>query len=427
MSIRKRRLPNNHHFYSAKRTGEGIALSYIGSDWMVDKLIYEPKELEYLAYEEDVTARYEEFKQSLSSENITSIDYARNAGVQNEWETYQFFAQEEVNAPRDIFVYINDEGEPDYFTNDQIEAISEWKKGDPAPVEGIEMHHMELVSHHKDNIDLAASPDNILAATETGHRMHLHGGNTQNATNPDYFQYSLTTDEQFSRTLQYNHDEITLNAFEYGAYAIGFSAGMYTAISLGLESLRLKDDPRPWSEKRRSLINVGIATSIFGLGLSGVGYVTKLSVNELFGSFSVNSIDHALPGIFALNSSFLAITAAGGLLKMIWDVRRGRAFEEAKKDFQSVMMVATAEFLAFSALGIGLDFLVDYAGDTLLDALIPDPTGLLIAARLGYSVFKLGRKAWTANENKKSVQECLEIRFRFLEDQALRFLDSPRN
>jgi hypothetical protein len=419
MSIRRRKLSNNHNFYSAKRIGEGVSLSYIGSDWMVEKQLYEPRELQFLEYKEDATINYEHFKESLSSENISNIISARQAGVQNEWKTYHFFAQDELNAPRDLFVYINDDGKPDYFTNEQILSIKNWENGDPAPVKGIEMHHMELVSHNKENIGLAATPDNLLAATRQGHITHLHGGNTQNATSPEYFEHSLTTDQQFYKTVEYNRDQMTLNEFENGVYTIGFSTMIFTVISLGIESYRLKDDARPWSEKKRILINTGIVTSTFGMGLSAIGYITKISVDDLFSSFSIPILNEAFTDILAVNSSFLAITITGGLLKYILDIRNGYSREEASLGLKNVMLVATAEFLAFQALGIGLELLADFAKDAIVDSLIPDPTGILIVARGGYNLFKLGKNMINANENKKSVIRCTEQRFEHLYNQAL--------
>ncbi|WP_311764950.1 recombinase family protein [Paenibacillus agricola] len=102
--------------------------------------------------------------------------------VQREWEVNNFFANDKINAPNDVFLYVNDQGNVVPFSQKERNLISEWQKGEKAPIQGIEGHHMELVKDNPDNINLAADPDNILMATKQGHRDFLHGGNTQNPT-----------------------------------------------------------------------------------------------------------------------------------------------------------------------------------------------------------------------------------------------------
>ena len=230
MSFHSRRHHNNNYFRSANRYGEGIAASFISADWMVDKLICEPKELEYLHYEQQVTQNYEELRASFSTDSVTSIDTARSLGVQREWEVYNFFADENINAPDELFVYVNDKGDVAPFSQEEIDLISMWKKGDKSPIEGIEGHHMELVKDNPTNIELAASPDNILFATKEGHRAHLHGGNTHNPTDPEYFSHSLTMDEQFGMTLDHNKDEMTLDFLEAGSVKVGGSMLLYGSL-----------------------------------------------------------------------------------------------------------------------------------------------------------------------------------------------------
>jgi hypothetical protein len=146
--------------------------------------------------------------------------------------------------------------------------------------------------------------------------------------------------------------------------------------------------------------------------------MTHLSVGTLFSDVSPSMMEHFFTDMLAINSSIFAIAATGALLRYYWSIRKGQSTEQAKKDFQQVMMVVTAEFLAFSALGLGLDVLGSVAMDTVTDALIPDPTGILIAARVTYGIFKMGKKMWDSNQNKAAVQECIESRLRYLGEKA---------
>ncbi|KMY51032.1 hypothetical protein [Peribacillus loiseleuriae] len=418
MSIKTRKLPNNDCFHSSKRYGEGIALSYISTSWMVDEFISEPRELEFLEYKENATAQFQALKESFANNSITSIHTARSLGVQREWAEYKFFAHDEINAPENVLVYVNDKGEVVPFSEEERNLILEWQSGEKYPISGIQGHHMKLVKNNPDNIDLAANPDNILFATEEGHREFLHGGNTQNATDPEYFKYSLTMDEKFELTVNYNEDLITLGLIKKGALSVGSSMALYSSIRMLIEWYRLKNDPRPWHRKREELVKTGIATALFGGGLSAVGYLTRISMDGFFADFTPSMLDHFFTEMVAINGSFFIITVTGSLLRYIWEVRKGKSQEEAKKDLQTMLMVATAELLAFSALGLGLDILVDFATDTIMDALIPDPTGILIAARVGYGIAKLGKKVWDGKQNKEALIQCIAIRMNYFYELA---------
>ena len=86
----------NKLYHSAVNPMLGVSAG--GTSWLVDEVWVEPKELEFLNYEQDVTARFEELQASQQIDS-NSIDYARSQGVENEWEMMSFFASEEVNAP----------------------------------------------------------------------------------------------------------------------------------------------------------------------------------------------------------------------------------------------------------------------------------------------------------------------------------------
>src|SRR4051794_22307036 len=103
-----RRSSNERRFHSSTKTGEGVALSYIGSQWMTDKFFISPKEFEYLEYEHLTRQDYDVLLHKMGSGIYSSMDAARSSGVHNEWEIYQYWAN--AGAPHDVFRYVDDNG-----------------------------------------------------------------------------------------------------------------------------------------------------------------------------------------------------------------------------------------------------------------------------------------------------------------------------
>ncbi|NHN34350.1 hypothetical protein G9U52_31635 [Paenibacillus sp. S3N08] len=192
-------------------------------------------------------------------------------------------------------------------------------------------------------------------------------------------------------TVNYNKELITLDLVDKGEAAVGSSMALYASISTVIECYRLRNDPRPWSRKLLQIVKTGMATALFGGALSSIGYIAHISIDGIFANFTPSMLEHFFTDMMAINGAFFMIVVTGSLLRYIWEVRKGKSQEMSKKEFQSKMVVAIAEFLAFSALGLGLDILSDFAVDTVIDALIPDPTGILITARVAYGFFKLGK------------------------------------
>ncbi|GFZ84453.1 hypothetical protein GCM10010978_25990 [Compostibacillus humi] len=94
--------------------------------------------------------------------------------------------------------------------------------------------------------------------------------------------------------------------------------------------------------------------------------------------------------------------------------------EQDKNEFDSFMMVASPEFLAFSLLGLGLEIGLDLLVVTALEALVPNSTGILIVARVAYELIKLGKKVRVSNQNKQAVRECVNIRLNYLYDKVIK-------
>ena len=149
-----------------------------------------------------------------------------------------------------------------------------------------------------------------------------------------------------------------------------------------------------------------------------MGYLTSISVDHIFEDFTPAMAEQFFSNMLAINSSFFAITLTGGLLRYTWNFKKGVNEEQALKELQSIVLTASAEMIAFSSIGLGMDILNGFAADTAAGVLIPDPTGILITLRVAYSVTKLINKTWNINQNKKAVQRCLEIRHSHLFVQA---------
>lgn len=381
--------------HSSNFKGEGVALSFIGTDWLLDQWLYEPGEQAYLEYEQEVLVGYEQLLAQQNSQELTSIDQARQLGVEREWEWYSFFAQEEVNAPDHVLFYVDDSGELAYFTEEERAIIADWEKGEPYPFSHIEGHHLHLVSHHPDDLQLAADPDNVILATSPAHLEHLHGGNFRNPTREEYFLLDLTHEERLEETLAYNHDLLTYSIGEQMVASGLTSLSLFVSVGLVVEMFRLRRDPLPWRETKKRLWQKGISYAVLGGVLTGVGTGTKFVLESTFEQLPAEMADSAFFDILGLNSAFLAVTLTSAILKYQWDIRKGEDRRQAQAELKAMAMQAGAEFLAFQAVGLGLDMVFDLVADSF----IPDPTGLFLITRSLYSIGKRYR-------NKKLTEEC---------------------
>ncbi|MFS0576653.1 hypothetical protein AB1K83_13525 [Sporosarcina sp. 179-K 3D1 HS] len=410
---------NRQLFHSSNRYYEGAAVTSVSSAWMVDEFLVEPKELAYLQYEEEVVRNYEELVQSQAIDSGVSMDYARSEGVQNEWEIYHFFAQEEVNAPTEVFEYIDDDGNKAYFTEEQQQQIQQWDPGTSYPIAGIEGHHIETIKENPTDTVLAADPDNILFATAEAHRTHLHDGNTQNPTNEAYIELKSSGDDKLANTLSYNEDLITFNFWEAGALAATGSAAIYVTASMIIDWAKLRKDPRPWIQKRKDLAIHSMMAGIMGLGMGAIGYTIHTGIAHVIGDYSIAGLETFFESMLAINGTFFAISLTAASLTYFRLRRQGQTHEQAFQQFKSLAITSLAEFTAFSVLGIGIELGIDTLGGLALEAVLPDPTGILIAGRLLYSAFKIGKKYMNGQKEKTAFETCEIVRRDFYYQQAL--------
>ncbi len=419
MTRKPLRYSNRNLFHSSNRYYEGAAVTSISGAWMVDEFLVEPGKLDFLHFEESVVNSYESLVQSqVIGENV-SMEHARSAGVNNEWEMYHFFAQDEVNAPMEVFEYIDNEGNVSYFNEEQVQQIQQWDANTAYPIKGIEGHHLETIKENPTDTALAADSDNILFATTEGHRIHLHEGNTQNATNEAYMGISTPNDDRLALTLAHNEDILTVNFWEAGAMAATGSAAIYVTATMIVELIKLRKDPRPWTQKRKDLVISGMLAGVMGLGIGAIGYTVHTGIDSLIGDYSIAGLETFFDSMMAINGAFFAISLATAGITYMQLRKQGQTHAQAFRQFTNLALTSLAELAAFSALGIGIDIGLDALGGLVLDALLPDPTGLLIAGRLIYSIFKMRKKYTNGKKEKSAFEECVEVRQAFHYQQAL--------
>lgn len=397
----------NKLYHSAVNPMLGVVAG--GTSWLVDEIWVEPKEIEFLNYEQDVTNRFEELQASQQI-NSNSIDYARSQGVENEWEMVSFFASEDVNAPASVFQYVDDQGELVSFTEDELEAIRNWNPGEPYPVEGLEGHHIETIRENATNIQLASDSDNIILATDQGHLEHLHGGNNSNPTQDAYLDVKMSNEERLAETLAYNENEIVPGFFDAATAATASTIIIGVTIGQIITFYQLKNDPRSWNEKRKLMANAALLSTITSAGAGAVGFSANYLLAETFNDVSVGSIDQFFTDMIGMNGSVLAVQLATATFSYVRAVSKGANAKQALHRYKGEMITVVAEFAAFSLIGIGLEIGADMLGGLLLDALIPDPTGVLIALRVGYSLYKMGSKMYTKKKHQEAYTNCIEIR-----------------
>lgn len=409
-------------YHSSNRNGEAVAATTIGAGWMSDKL-YDRSEQDYLAYEAETVESFENLQDSLNhTSDITTMGTARNRGVSDEYSSLSFFADDNVNAPDEIFQYVNDKGDVVMFTEEERSLIHGYERGDNYPIEGLEGHHLKTVRDNPDNLALAADQDNVVLATEKGHITHLHDGYSQNPTHERYDDVFYGNDERLDLTLQHNQDEIMLSTFEEGMITAGGGAIIFTTMYATIQGYKLRKDPRPWAMKRVELAKQTLGIAFISGGLASVGFLSKKGMEESLmpvGEMLQGSMMEHMTDILVVNGMFITVTLVSASIKYWRDRKNGESAEDARKKLKSTSVTGAAEAAVFISLGFGADALGSLAADTLFDALIPDPTGLVIVGRITYSAAKFGKRWWDSDKHKNSIKKCTEVRIIFQEERAL--------
>ncbi|TFD97050.1 hypothetical protein [Jeotgalibacillus sp. R-1-5s-1] len=408
----------NHYRYRRNRDMYTAGSSAVAATYVIDEYFVKPGDEQFAAYEEDLEKSYEAALQNQAAGEDVRMEYARSQGVENAWEMNSFWASEETNAPDEVFQYVSDSGEVVYFTDEEQALMRDWESGGPAPIDGIEGHHLQTIKENPNNPELAADSDNIMFAISEGHRTHLHSGDTQNPTDPEYMNAALTNDQKYAMTLEHNEDILTLSIFEEAGATIASSVLVSMTISQIIRMNRLKNDPRPWSMKKRELTS-GILPDLGRVGMiSASVWMAHEAVSSISGIFLAETSSAFLIDILAINASFFAVSLILAA-KDYWTIRHQSGLsEEAINQFKAKMMIATAELISFTALGVAFEFGLGMLGDLAVDALIPDPTGVIIAARMIWSGVKIYNKHQANKVNIEAYYACNMKRFSYLRSQA---------
>ncbi|MEG0471439.1 MAG: hypothetical protein RR588_03805 [Solibacillus sp.] len=406
----------NTNFHAAVNPMLGVVAG--GSSWLVDEIWSEPKELDFLHYEQDVTNRFEALQASQQIDS-SSIDYARSQGVEHEWEMVHFFANEDVHASENILQYVNDDGKLVSFTEGELDLIRAWQPGESYPVKGIEGHHIQTIREHNSDIQLASDSDNILLATDFAHRAHLHGGSTFNPTQEAFLNVKLSNEDRLAQMIASNEDKMVPSFLEGASGAMLTSAILGVTIGQVILLYQMKNDSRPWDEKRKVMASAALVSTMIGAGAGAVAYSANVMLNASFAELSVGTVDLFFADMIGLNGSIFAVQLASATFSYVRALQTGENKKQAFNRYKDEMMTAVAELAAFSALGLGLEIGTDMIGDLLIDAIIPDPTGILIALRVTYSLFKMGSKMNDKKKQQEAYNRCIEIRERHQYEVAL--------
>ncbi|MFD1736943.1 hypothetical protein ACFSCX_10250 [Bacillus salitolerans] len=198
------------------------------------------------------------------------------------------------------------------------------------------------------------------------------------------------------------------------------SAIVYLAINEVIDLYRLKKDPRPGAQKRSDAILSAKVNTIMGLGLGAVSYVTTETLTACLSNLSLVGASDMLIEMCAINGTIFVMTIVFATIQFIKNRKNGGTMDEAKRKYKDTIVTATAELVAFSVIGIGLDIGLDTLGGLVADAFIPDPTGILIALRATYSFIKIGMKIYESKQNQEAYKLCLDLRQKHAHDLALK-------
>jgi len=397
---------------------ELIGATYIGSSYVLDQYYQGTDEfIRYMNWEERFDLDVKALWDSQPKVTDVSIDYARSLGVQRRWDWESFFSQDYVNAPEDIFSYVGSNGNVVQFTQDELELISTGEA-----IRGIEGHHINDVSSNIEDIAAAADPNNVELATREGH-LWLHDGSWQNSTNGQ-------TNEILTRLdiiKEGNQDQILVNEDLTTRYMpIAIATMVYMGVYGATKAIKIRNKPMSFEQKAEIVLS-DMAEE--GIGIAGIAIATTIasgwlesSLEGVFNSYidTMGSFTNvgAFDQIFAMNNRFFLAATFHSTYRAFKDYRSGVAVEQVLSKAADDVLHKAKEMAVFQGVGF------------LADIFIPDPTGIIVAARIGWSVMKLagqGIKYFKYKGEQKIYREVIDIQINQLYTHAIHAIEDVEN
>lgn len=322
----------------------------------------------FQGYKEDVRQWHDGFSSGMNellerqkAELHTTMDQARNAGVDNRWDFEQFFAQSGYG--NGVLGYHDTDGFHPWGPDDLDQII----KGSRVQINGdtVEGHHINSISAKPDDFASATDPDNIKFVTREAH-LHEHGGNFQNPTTGEADEVTNLAERILDNTKVDKKLDAYLDSIDDLLIA--------SSISSALNLLVLKNDPRPWRQK----VFISLSDGLMNTGISSVLYVASFELQE----FILESISDFSSDI--AGSAFESILESTGTMGMMVLARAGSQvamayYKGTKVDSE---LIGNALISASKTVAI--------SGAAILCGL--DPTGVLL-------VFTLVKIGWNFFEN----------------------------
>lgn len=433
MATKLLRQPSRNNLMYSNRSGEQLAATYVGTQWLWDKQIYDDRSARF---DEEIGSyiqeEYHTLISGMSSEGI-SMSTARTNAVEDKWEIYHFFAQVDIGAPQEVFTYVNDKGEVVPFTDQDMAKIESWEKGVGAAVEGIEGHHIHPVSYHPDDIALAADPNNIVFATESAHLDHLHGGNYANYTVDQYLDHDqiFTHEEMLDITLDHRHQLYMtdtpiyqdVGAMTYMGVSTLAAVSVFTVVKAGFELYRLRGSNFSNHLKRQVVLRQAGSNFAVGSMIATSAVGAKMGYDAIFHDVSIELLGaELLLGSLDIVVGFGVAQMAAGLLRYRAERNKGVSEALAKQNLQAYLNQTMVEVAAFSGVGLaamGASELLQSLGEDMLSSMI-DPTGITAAAILTYKGFKFGKGLFDQQKNKAAFERSSQIRTQHMVETARR-------
>ena len=308
-----RRRTNKNYFASSDVQAEKYASTYLGTHWMTNKYIYEPKELEFLNWKGKITSEYENLvanRPNISDISENSYQYVFTRDTLRE---YQFFAK--YNAPREVFQYVDIDGNIAHLNKEQLNQLVNWD-GKNSPFERWEVHHL-IPKHTLPNGDPRhISTDNAMPIFDKNtHIKYTHDGNTLNPTPQKYLDAKLTGDDKLNLTIQDHQDYMTLNIGQYGAIVVAGAATTAFTVTAIIEYIRLRNDPRPWKQKQSRILQRAMITVRYATPLAVLGFGTRQIVVDAISNLPAEVADTVFMEVLPYNMAFLVVGLAFNLHK----------------------------------------------------------------------------------------------------------------
>jgi len=207
---------------------------------------------------------------------------------------------------------------------------------------------------------------------------------------------------------------------------IAIATMVYMGVYGATKAIKIRNKPMSFEQKAEIVLS-DMAEE--GIGIAGIAIATTIasgwlesSLEGVFNGYidAIGSFTNvgAFDQIFAMNNRFFLAATFHSTYRAFKDYRSGVAVEQVLSKAADDVLHKAKEMAVFQGVGF------------LADIFIPDPTGIIVAARIGWSVMKLagqGIKYFKYKGEQKIYREVIDIQINQLYTHAIHAIEDVEN